>query len=380
MDSDVTTIKIPTQFERPVMALRITPWDYCVDFVNNGVIHFSNTDIWRDPTSCSEGQYDPNEGCFYSGSVPIDDTLAAKKIDFIKVLNNNQYKYYREKEIFGCCFYGILLSAFSDYYETPWHTQQRRFTVSSDYFSDFYPKLTKELYGTMDKQRRPGVIFIYDFWKLVEHITRKLIEIGCMESDILFGPVYYNKGKQDYFMNLPEAGEYFIKDPKYSSQHEYRIIINTNKKSVIKYLNDNNGNIEVGNLSMIATVQSFYFDEFDLAIEGSKLLYKLAEPQTEHISEMDFKRLSSLLLQIQMNLLPQGKLEKKEQDKMIMGIAKVIDEKYGIKYDQERAAFENISYGLYKQLPEWYKQQRPFFPTEEIMEEIRRYNEKQRAH
>ena len=370
MKSHSQIIYIPDSYEMPVMALRITDWKYCQEFVDKGVIHFSKVESWRDPEICQYGQLDIEEGCFCSSKSLIEKGSEFSYSKCIKSLNGDKYKYYYDSEgVYGCCFYGILLSSFSNDYMTPWHTIQRQMTISHNYFLDFYPTLTKEEYEKKELLDRPGVIFIYDFYKFIDLIKSKLKTLGADETGFFYGPVSYQNKKDDYYINMGHPMEYFLKDKKYRLQHEFRFILQTNE-IVKQILERNNGNIEIGDLRKISIAQDFYFKDLAIAIEGSHLIYELPEPKTESIRNYDFRKLASLLLQVHLNILPQGKMNQDEQMALLKNITSIIKEKYEILYDIESGTFHNITKAEYEKLPEWYKAKRPFFSYNDFPEPI----------
>ena len=360
--SNQIVINVPTEYEKPVMALRLTDSRYCNEFVHQGKIHLSDSETWRDKTSCSYGQLDRDEGCFCKSFEDQDKIFSLIGIEYKKTLEDNCYRYFYDcGAVLGLCFYGILLSSFSEKYLTPWGTKQKRFAVSAKYFSEFYPDLTMEQYKRMEIDKRPAIVFIYDFFRLTDLIKKELLRLGFTNEEIFIGPVFYCDKTRPFIVNMNHPLEYFLKDREFCEQHEFRIIISSNNRELLGVLKQNNNDIVIGDVSNIATVQNFYFEEFDLAIEGSTLIYKLSESQTTHIRDMNFEELASLILQIELNLLPQGKLDEKEQNEALDNMAKIMYEKYGITYQKKSAIFGHIEKKQYDMLPEWYRKQRPFF-------------------
>ena len=340
-------VKLPISFEKPIIALKIAETERCLDLVNKGEVHFSKPSSWRNEFSNQGSQLDQDEGLICKSFEP-NPVLKNK---YIECVENNAFKYYsKEENVFSCCFYGINRSSFVGPIMNNTGVPQHEFVIKGDYFSKFNPKLKKCDYEKMEE--RPSVVLIFDFWNFLDRVINTLKEIGCSESEIFYQPVYYVNKKTFFCSNMPHPMEFFLKDDSFREQSEFRILICTKSKRALDYLSQHNNNIYIGDISKTSTIQDYYFKDLNIGIQGNKLLYELAVPIETRLDESSFKELVGILIQVQDNRLPQGKLNEKELDEMMTSIENIIKRKYGVDYIRETRSFLNVPLNLLNEIKE----------------------------
>lgn len=133
--------------------------------------------------------------------------------------------------------------------------------IPASYFRDFSDNRLPEDIGKLPLEDQPALIIISDFNEFKCRLYKALRQLGLEESEILIGNVSYfdferygPNGWIDFDPKYPE--ELFIKNKRFETQSEARVIIKTKKKEIIDYLYS--APIELGCMKDIAQVHKGY--------------------------------------------------------------------------------------------------------------------------
>jgi len=341
-------IQLDPNKELPVIGVKIIEEKYADGFVNKGIIHFSNPDVWRDSKQCSGLQLDKDEGCFCKSILINDGIYKNKGRHFKRTFEDGVWKYFENtKNIVGCCFYGVLKNSLEimemQYGVKTIHAHN--YTVPYKYFQSF-----RNNYSTDNKK----TIIILDLWKFCDLIVNKSMELGALREDIYISTVYYVNKQVPFCTAEKFPFEFFLKDDSFSSQSELRIIIASKNNKFYKRLKENDNNLILGDISSFSVVQDKYEDDLDFSIQGDKLLYKLATPETLSLEQRSFKELVGELYQILQNQLPGVPKGQKELEILAKPIIDFLEDKYGVSYKDDWRLY-NVPYNEYTTLSDLYK-------------------------
>ncbi len=341
------TIKLNPQKELPVIGVKIIDEQYASDFINKGVIHFSNPKIWRDPKKCSGKQLDEDEGCFCFSIENNDLSYSKAGRCFERTQVNGGWKYFEKTDkIVGTCLYGILKSDFQER-EMRYGVRtmpSQNITVPKTYFDNF----------TVNTDKEEKTIIIFYLPRFCNMVVDKCIEMGAQKEEIFITTVYYVDKKIPFCTLEPFPFEYFLKDNSFSSQAELRIIIASKNEEFYRKLQESNNNIIIGDISKFAVVQDKYKFDLDLSIQGNKLLYKLSTPISLSLDDRSFAELVGELYQILQNLLPGEPKSQDELQALTKPIIEHLKYKYNVEYRDDWRLY-NVPYELYLSLPDLYK-------------------------
>jgi len=342
-------IKLNPQKEFPVIGIKIIGEKYAPDFVNKGVVHFSNPQIWRDSTICSGKQLDKDEGCFCYSTVRNDLQFLKIGRHFECSSDRGGWKYFEKTGlIVGACFYGVLKSSFRNTimrYGVKTIPSQNA-VIPKDYFDTFI--------DGCDKTINQKAIIIFDLPKFCKMIIDKSIEMGALKEEIFISTVYYVNKKVPFCTVDPFPFEYFLKDDSFSNQAELRIIIASKNEDFYKNLQNSNYNITIGDISQFSVLQDQYTSDLDLSIQGDKLLYKLSSPITLTMDDRSFAELVMELYQILQNHLPGEPKSQDELKNLSKPIIEHINTKFGVEFKDDWRLY-NVPKKLYFTLPDLYK-------------------------
>lgn len=344
-NSQKISINLNPQAEFPVIGVKIIKQDYAEDFVEKGVIHFSNPKIWRDEKICTGLQLDKDEGCFCFSTDNNDKQFKSIGRRFIKENHKGCWKYYEDTDdIVGTCLYGINKSSFKDSV-TQYGVRSvpaKDFAVPFEYFKEF------------DNRSNRKVVIIFDLYRFHDMLIDSIVKLGALKEEIYFFPVYYVNKKVPYYTMEAFPFEYFLKDSRFSKQSELRIIVASNNKHFYKKLLDNNNNVEIGNISSFSSVQDDYDSDLFFSIQENHLLYNLATPIITDLSEQSFNQLVTELYQVKQNILPGKPKNRDELDELAKTLIQLIKKKYGVDFKDDWRLY-NVPKNLYDDLPEAFK-------------------------
>jgi len=343
IENAMIRIKLNPRREMPVIGIKIMDKKYAEGFVKEGVVHFSSPGVWKDDAQASGRQLDVDEGLF---CLSTEDNRPALKMDgraFIETKDGGLYKYYSDSsEVLACCFYGVNKTSFEKKpvkygVET---IDSFRSTVGCSYFDTFNEKIGHE----------KAVVIIFDFPSFIKRLRNTLVTMGFKPEDIICHPVYYVCKSTPFYCKEPFPFEYFLKDQAYREQLEFRVLLRSRDKFLFERFKEGKCNIAIGDISKIASIQDYYKDGLSFSIQGNKLIYQLATPETIDLDDLPIESLVSLLLQTQGNRLPQGIMSKEEIEKGMNVLEEAIFKKTGITYDRESRTFLNVNEDIRKKL------------------------------
>ncbi|NFD96758.1 hypothetical protein EXN37_03100 [Clostridium botulinum] len=249
------------------LAFRCTSVQYAENFLNKGQIKFNTPNSWvKYAFEKGEGRGDKLEG-----------TIATFRIDDIEhmIELNKKYKYCfdlkrmiidkrvylkraRDMSLLCFCFYVLKQDMFKCPNEEGKHKLTT--TIPSSYFKDFMDNLEPCEVEKLDENDKPAVIIIYNYPEFEKRIVRALMKIGLKREEIIIERVLYKDlekfgrdGWWDFCQKPPM--ELAIKDKRFKSQSEARIIINTDD---MKIKNKLKKPIEIGPLRDIACISYKY--------------------------------------------------------------------------------------------------------------------------
>lgn len=249
---------------------RCTEVKYAKNFVEKGEMKFSSANKWVEyAKSRGDGRGDLFEGCL-AGCNYIDlaniAVLCGKyyKDDDIYPIQIGPSIYFKSNRSMGLpclCFYIMKHSVFNCPDIPGWHHISA--DIPATYFRDFADNKSPIEIEALPEGDRPSLIFISDFNTLKERIKHSLLALGLTEDEIIIRSVRYTKirGLDGGWFITAEQRPYELtfKDNSFIHQSEARIIINTHKRDILEFLENNV--ITVGSLEDIAQRSDSYLHE-----------------------------------------------------------------------------------------------------------------------
>lgn len=293
---------------------------YASQFISNGAIRLSKPREWTIIKESSRGDvYEgvyakcPNKGLFDikriqdlrkdSRSILCDDfTLFYSD----SVLNMRTY-----------CLYGLNDN---DLIRRDRRSQDHKYhsagVIPKAYFQKLYPHVTEENYYTIPEDNRPVLLIIKP-----DEFYRKLIEyfntLGMQyQTDFLFMPVnYYDSNNSNLFCVEKAPFELFFKSSDYSEQNEIRLVITSDRPEIVKIFEENDGVIHLGDMTDVASISDYYFDDMQVEERGTQLYYSIPKPIVRDATEDD---IIGWLVQILSDEMPKSPMTISEMKKELM--------------------------------------------------------------
>lgn len=320
---------------------------YAKSFIERGTIRFAQPKEWK-PDGTSRG--DILEGVFASRleGDNIPKNYLCKLRTQTKEIKYKSYYFYKSDKICGArayCVYSLFDTSLA--YRNK-RSQDHRFhkggIISKEYFKDLFSEWSRKKYEETEDDDKPMVLIINP-----ENFTKRLlsvlIEKGINQDEIVIQPIQYFDYLKEPFLITPELFELFYKDITYINQHEVRFVINTKRKFVRNFFNNNDGVIDLGPIDeSIATLSEFYFDDMHLEIRDNKLLYSLANPIVRDIQPID---LINFIYQALADELPESPLSIEEIENKIDNFESKL-KGFNIIYDKttQRIEFDGKLYDV----------------------------------
>ena len=246
---------------------RCTTEKYADTFLNKGEIKFNTPDAWvKYAFEQGEGRGDKLEGTMATFHIlDIEHVIELNEkyknySDLLRVpIGQRVYlKRARDMALPCFCFYILKQSMF----KCPDKEGKRKLTatVPASYFRDFMDNLDPREVEKKDQKDKPAVIFVEKYQEFEQRIVIALMALGLKREEIIIARVQYFDFEKfgqyswwDFGQKPPmELG---IKDKRFASQSEARIIINTDDIRIRSILEKP---IEIGSLNDIASVSNTY--------------------------------------------------------------------------------------------------------------------------
>ena len=317
-----------------IMLFRCLPKRYALDFIK-GKIKFGQPDNWiKEEEKGNKGRGDLLEGVMFSTT--LDDNTSfinniKSNVNFENFSSNNLL-YFRNKhvrDLYCLCLYSLNDNVFTNKEIDRFGEEHMIAKVSYDYFLSFSYNSTKENYFELDENDRQTVIFISNPKEFSKRIRSFFKKFDVSENDILIYPVNYIDLKIPFFIDVLSPLELFVKDQYYKYQSEYRVVINSINLDLINYLKENNGVIDIGDISDIAYIHDYYFNDLILEKRNNVIYYNLPFPKIEEITKL--KDFLSLYRQIYNDRQPY-EMSYDERRKTLKELKKDIEERFNIEF------------------------------------------------
>lgn len=284
---------MPNNFSTLMLLKCVTNKKYANDFLEHGRLRFGRPQEWIDAWETEgSGRGDLLEGSF--ASVTKDNYRLA---DFYKLLRTNSIEvvdprnnniHFQSKDVLNlptCCFFGLNDYMFKTMEKAEDGNEYPSGKIKKSYFKDFAKSLDKTAYENCQEDEKPALIMINNPQEFRKRFESYFIKNGVELSEILYSPVTYLNKYKEFSLGCHAPYELFTKDDKFSNQSEIRIVLNTKNKKFLKKLNENNGIIELGNMSDIASIEGYYFEDFIMQRRGNTFLYSLATPKITELPQ-----------------------------------------------------------------------------------------------
>lgn len=256
-----------------VLALRCTNYDSALSLLEDGKIKFNTPESWvKWAESHEDKRGDKKEGtiaaclCKDSGTYLAMKSEYSKKEELVEI-NVDGCIYFKRKKTMSLpafCFYGLKVEQFEIPKNPGW--QHLKATVPETYFKELADNMSQEEVDRLPDDEKPCCVVINNVELFIERICAALKKLGLEKKEILIDMISYeNMSRQIPFEYNGEApSELFIKDVEYAEQNEIRIVVNTKKENIRRFLVDNV--IYIGSLSDIAKIMPYTENGID--IEG----------------------------------------------------------------------------------------------------------------
>ena len=233
--------------------MRCMPLSEVDDFIKIGAMQFSQPGRW---VNLAEGRGDYREGvygyikCYDQENIDRLETKYSDAEQFTK----DGVVYCRRKSVMKLptyCFYSFKSNMLSIPEKSGLHDFE--FLIPDSYFKDFYKN---------NPDDPMHVVMIIDPQAFMDRLKDSLLKLGVKDNEILCGEVTYNCNsfKDGSWVEIAESSprELFNKDiDRYQEQEEFRIVVNTSNKDIIKRLNDYPNPILLGNMSAYTKKMSY---------------------------------------------------------------------------------------------------------------------------
>lgn len=245
--------------------MRCTTIKFARELRHKGSIKFNTPRTWvEEARKNGQGRGDMLEGVFAACSMLDIENVIAYSRQYSDVFGETieGLTYFRRNRTMNLpCYCFFLLK--QGLFELP--TQEGKqlimTNISGSYFRDFAGNISPEGVATLPKDDRPAVVFIpgEGMDKFLNMIIQKLMDLGLQRSEILFEIIEYVDKKTEFYCMGTSPRELKLKDQSFSHQAEGRIIVDTDKRHILEYLNQNP--IELGSLKDICEISEDYHYE-----------------------------------------------------------------------------------------------------------------------
>lgn len=246
---------------------RCTTEKYAETFLSKGEIKFNIPDSWvKYAFEKGEGRGDKLEGTMATFNMfDIEHVIELNEkyknhSDLIRVSIGQRVYLKRARDMALPCFCFYILK--TSMFKCPNVEGEHKLTatVPASYFTDFMDNLDSCEVEKLDQRDKPAVIFVEKYQEFAQRIIAALMALGLKREEIIITRVQYidfEKYGQSSWWDFGKEPpmELSIKDKRFESQSEARIIINTDDIRIRKILEKP---IEIGSLKDIASVSNTY--------------------------------------------------------------------------------------------------------------------------
>lgn len=292
------------QFETLAL-FRCTEKQYADSLCTTGNMKFNTPQYWIElEKKEGKGRGDSLEGVYAASHYLDVKTLIESNSlrENIQREANSNIIYFRSNDILNLpcfCLFGLNNIAFSEEKIDEKGIKRNISYVTKQYFYDFSNNSTKDSIETLPESRRPVLVLIRNPKLFIERVKTYFIDRGFKNEEILIQPVEYLNKKEPFISTRTFPNELFLKDITFSYQSEIRIVINTKNQTILQDMAQRDNIINIGNISDIASVEEFYYDDMYLELKGKILKYALPRPETFAIEDLPKEELLSLIHRIQ---------------------------------------------------------------------------------
>lgn len=271
----------------------VTKQKYAKDFLEFGKLKFGKPQEWIDAWE-KEGS---GRGDLLEGSFASTTRLNYGQANFYKLLRNNTidivdprngHIHFQSKDVLNlptCCFFGLNDNMFKTMSKGEDGNEYPSGKIKKSYFKDFAKNLDKTAYENCSEDEKPALIMISNPKEFRKRVETYFINNGVELSEIIYRPVEYVDKFKEFNIPYPAPYELFTKDNKFLNQSEIRLVVNTKNEKFLKKLNESKGIVELGNMSDIASIEEYYFEDFTMQNRGNTLIYSLSTPRLEKLPQ-----------------------------------------------------------------------------------------------
>ncbi len=317
---------------RTLMLFRCTTLNFAEKFLNTGNVRFATPKEWIDVfKKDGNGRGDLTEGT-YAGLLKYNK----KTINLYRTMRNkpiinklkNGFVYFQSEDVLNLrtlCLFGLHNNMFNDQSIAENHIMYPTGKVLKEYFDNFAKNVTKENYDSLAPEEKPVLLMINNPHLFFLRVKEFFKEFGLYDNEYIIYPVLY-RNKYENFIVDDEPAELFLKDKVFEHQSEVRIVINSKREEIIQKLNLCDGIVNLGNMSDIASIHEYYFEDLNIQLRGNSIVFNLSKPKIETIN--DPMQIIAYIICALSDEIPQCN-NLNETNKFIYDASKMLTENFG---------------------------------------------------
>lgn len=314
---------------------RCTERKYASSFVSNGTIKLNTPRAWINQARKEGiGRGDLLEGVYssYPTGVISSYSYLKKLRKNIEAVRNNEITYLRSSDVIDLrcfCLFGLYNTSFEYNYFHETNKWANVSYVKLDYFRDFYKYKSRDEINQLPDEEQPVFIIIKSPNKFFERLYSYFEKAGMSRNDIIIKPIEYLDKKQYFAVRDPAPAELFIKDQRFSNQCELRIAISTKNKKALKQLEKDDFIINIGDLSDITEIYSYYLEDMLIEFDNMTIKFNLPEPISIPFDDMTVEELQQLLLDLKYGEC-RSWMDNDDIEKSIEVLKQILRDKYNL--------------------------------------------------
>lgn len=327
-----------------LLLVRCTTKNYAQQMLEKGTLRFGKPSEWiKWEKKQGKGRGDIYEGSYaimhsYSQDV-VDSLLKQRPHSYFHQDKSKSFYYFQSDLVLDArafCLYALNESALTlNAKRSQDHLYHYSGSIPKEYFMDFYPEMTREIYDSMTEEEKPVMVMIFQTELFYGKMIEALRKFGVRDDEIDVMPVQYHDFNEEDFIVQPLGKELFVKDKYYQRQSEFRVSINTVRKELVEKFDKINGIIEIGNLNGIAKIYDYYFDDMILEKRGNEVLFSLPKEEVGPITQ---EVLLAGLYQALSDELPKSPMTILEIEENIRMYCSALEKDYGMTLDRQDMA------------------------------------------